>query len=101
MLLGDEAEKYDGLRQAILSLIAENPSLLAAELQDLLRKKGFDSLLSELLTPQIYSFAPFAKETSTREEALAGWKEVWHRTVAKHYLAAETFRTATSCSGSI
>ena len=96
MLLGDEAEKYDGLRQAILSLIAENPSLLAAELQDLLRKKGFDSLLSELLTPQIYSFAPFAKETSTREEALAGWKEVWHRTVAKHYLAAETFRTATA-----
>jgi DNA primase len=94
MLLGDEAGKYDGLRQAILSLIAENPSLLAAELQDILKEKGFASLLSELLIPQIYSFAPFAKETSTREEALAGWKEVWHRTVAKHYLAAETVRTA-------
>lgn len=94
MLLGDEAGKYDEFRQAILSLIAENPSLPAAELKDLLRKKGFASLLSEVLTSQIYSFAPFAKETSTKEEALAGWKEVWHRTVAKHYLAAETFRTA-------
>jgi DNA primase len=96
MLLGDEAGRYDEFRQAILSLIAENPSLPAAELKDLLRKNGFASLLSEMLTSQIYSFAPFAKETSTKEEALAGWKEVWHQTVAKHYLAAETFRTATA-----
>lgn len=94
MLLSDEAGKYDELRQAILSLVAENPPLLAIELQDMLRKKGFAALLTEMLTPQIYTVAPFAKETSTREEALTGWKEVWQRTVAKHYLAAETFRTA-------
>lgn len=94
MLLSDNAGSYDELRQAILSIMAENPALLAAELQDLLKQKGFSSLLGELLTPQIYSHAPFAKETVAREEALAGWKEVWHRTVAKHYLAAETCRTA-------
>ena len=96
MLLSDEAGKYDELRQAILSLVAENPPLLAAELQDMLRKQGFASMLAEVLTPQIYAVAPFAKEASTREEALVGWKEVWHRTVAKHYLAAETFRTASA-----
>jgi DNA primase len=94
MLLNDEAGKYDQLRQAMLSLVAENPPLLAIELQDMLRQKGFAALLTEMLTPQIYAVAPFAKDTSTREEALTGWKEVWQRTVAKHYLAAETFRTA-------
>lgn len=101
MLLSDSTGSgsrgsYDELRQAILSIMAENPALLAAELQDLLRQKGFSSLLAELLTPQIYSHAPFAKETVAREEAWAGWKEVWHRTVARHDLAAETCRTATA-----
>jgi DNA primase len=96
MLLNDEAGKYDDMRQAIMSLITENPSLLADELQDLLRQKGFASLLEEMLTSQIYAIAPFARATSTREEALAGWKEVWQTTVVKHYLAAETSQTATA-----
>lgn len=96
MLLSDEAGKFDELRQAILSIVAENPTLLAEELQDQLRNQGFGSLLTEVLSPQIYVVAPFAKETTTREEALAGWKEVWQRTVAKHYLAAETVRTASA-----
>lgn len=60
----------------------------------MLRKKGFASLLAEMLTPKVYAVAPFVKETSTREEALTGWKEVWQRTVAKHYLVQETSRTA-------
>jgi DNA primase len=94
MLLGESSREYDELRQAILSIVAEAPALSAAELKDLLNQRGFASLLAELLTSQIYSFAPFVKETSTKEEALAGWKEVWYRTVAEHHLAAETFRTA-------
>lgn len=94
MLLSDEAGKYDELRQVILSHMAENPPPLAAELQEMLRKQGFASVLEEVLTPQIYAVAPFARETATREEALAGWKEVWQRTIAKRYLIAETTRTA-------
>lgn len=94
MLLGESSGEYDELRQAILSIAAEAPALSAAELKDLLGQRGFAPLLAELLTPQVYSFAPFVKETSAKEEALAGWKEVWYRTVAKHHLAAETFRTA-------
>lgn len=94
MLLGESSGEYDELRQAILSIVAEAPALSAAELKDLLGQRGFAPLLAELLTPQVYSFAPFVKETSAKEEALAGWKEVWYRTVAKHHLAAETFRTA-------
>jgi len=94
--LSDEAGKYDELCQATLSLVAENPPLLAADLQDMLKEQGFASLLTEVLTPQIYAVAPFAKETSTREEALTGWKEVWNRTVAKRYLVAETYRTASA-----
>jgi hypothetical protein len=62
--------------------------------ENLLTQREFASLLAELLTPQVYTFAPFAKETATKEEALVGWKEVWYRTVAKHHLAAETLRTA-------
>jgi DNA primase len=81
MLLGDDTGRYDELRQAILSIMAENPALLALGLQDLLRQKGFASLLGEILTPQIYSLAPFAKETAEHEEALAGWREVWKKTV--------------------
>ncbi len=94
MLLGESSGEYDDLRQAILSIAAEAPALSAVELKDLLAQKGFSPLLAELLTPQIYTLAPFAKETATKEEALAGWKEVWYRTVAKHHLAAETLRTA-------
>lgn len=94
MLLGESSGEYDELRQAILSIVAEAPALSAAELKDLLGQRGFAPLLAELLTPQVYAFAPFVKETSAKEEALAGWKEVWYRTVAKHHLAAETFRTA-------
>jgi DNA primase len=94
MLLGESSGEYDELRQAILSIVAETPGLSTAELKDLLGQRGFSPLLAELLTPQVYAFAPFVKETSTKEEALAGWKEVWYRTVAKHHLAAETFRTA-------
>ena len=94
MLLGESSGEYDELRQAILSIVAEAPALSAVELKDLLKQRGFSSLLAGLLTPQIYAFAPFVKETATKEEALAGWKEVWYRTVAKHHLAAETFRTA-------
>lgn len=94
MLLGESSGEYDELRQAILSIVSEAPALSAAELKDLLGQRGFAPLLAELLTPQVYSFAPFVKETSAKEEALAGWKEVWYRTVAKHHLAAETFRTA-------
>ena len=96
MLISDKSSRYEDLHQAILSIVAENPSILAAELQDLLRKKDFSSLLEEILTSQIYSFAPFARESSPKEEALMGWKEVWQRTVAKDYLAAETFRTASA-----
>jgi DNA primase len=94
MLLGESSGEYDELRQAILSIVAEAPALSAVELKDLLGQRGFAPLLTELLTSQVYSFAPFVKETATKEEALAGWKEVWYRTVAKHHLAAETFRTA-------
>jgi len=94
MLLGESSGEYDDLRQAILSIAAEAPALSAVELKDLLAQKGFSLLLAELLMPQIYTLAPFAKETATKEEALAGWKEVWYRTVAKHHLAAETLRTA-------
>ena len=93
-LLSESSSDYDELRQAILSIIAETPALSVRELKDLLSQRGFGPLLAGLLTPQIYSFAPFAKETATKEEALAGWKEVWYRTVAKHHLATETFRTA-------
>ena len=94
MLLGESSGDYDELRQAILSIVAEVPALSAEKLKDLLNQRGFASLLAELLTPQIYSHAPFAKETAAKEEALAGWKEVWHTTIARHHLAAETFRTA-------
>ncbi len=94
MLLGESSGDYDELRQAILSIAAEAPVISAEELKDLLTQRGFASLLAELLTPQIYSHAPFAKETVSKAEALAGWKEVWHTTIARHHLAAETFRTA-------
>jgi DNA primase len=93
-LLSDDTDSYNELRQAILSIMAESATFTAKELQDLLKQKGFSLLLAEILTPQIYSHAPFAKETVVREEALAGWKEVWYRTVAKHCLVAETSRTA-------
>ncbi|MBX9804654.1 MAG: DNA primase [Alphaproteobacteria bacterium] len=93
-LLADDAVSFDEMRQAILSIVADNPTIHATELQELLKQQGFAALLAEVLTPQVYSFAPFAKVSSTYEEALAGWKEVWYRTVAKHYLAAETHRTA-------
>jgi DNA primase len=96
MLLSDEAGKYDELRQAILSHMAENPPPLAVELQEMLRKQGFASMLEEVLTPQIYAVAPFARESATREEALEGWKEVWQRTIAKRHLIAETTRTASA-----
>jgi DNA primase len=92
--LCEEAGKYDELRQAILSIVAENPPLLAEDLQEQLRNQGFASVLAEVLTPQIYVVAPFAKETTAREEALAGWKEIWQGTIAKNNLTAEASRTA-------
>jgi len=94
MLITDATGRYDELRQAVLSIMAEATIFSAGELQDLLRQKGFAALLAEILTPQIYIHAPFARQTSTQEEALAGWKEVWQRTVARRYLVAETGRAA-------
>ncbi|MDF3033406.1 MAG: primase [Alphaproteobacteria bacterium] len=80
MVLSEGTEECN-LFQAMLSIMAEKPTLSAVELQDFLRQKGFTSLLAEILTPQIFSLAPFAKETAEREEALAGWREVWKKTV--------------------
>lgn len=94
MLITDNTGRYDELRQTILSIMAETPAFSATELQNVLKQKGFASLLSEILAPQVYFHAPFARQTSAQEEALAGWKEVWHRTVARHYLVAETGRAA-------
>lgn len=93
-LLSDHIGKYDELRQAMLSIIAENPNLPAQKLQGLLNERGLASLLGEVLTSQVYSYAPFAKQTATREEALIGWEEVWRRTVAKPHLVAEASRSA-------
>lgn len=96
VLLSDGAGKYTELWQVIVSLVEQNPVLRAGELQEMLSKQGYGTLLAEVLTPQIYSVAPFAKETSTQEAALLGWKEIWHRTVAKHGLVTETFQTASA-----
>lgn len=94
IVLGEMRGQYDELRQAIVEILTENHSLSPQDLQGLLKQKGFSSLLEELLTPQIYSLAPFAKESASLEEALIGWQEVWHRTVSKPHLTAETIRTA-------
>jgi len=94
MLLGESSGDYDELCQAILFIAAEVPTLSVRELKDLLSQKGFGPLLAELLTPQIYSFAPFAKETATEEEALAGWKEVWQRTIYDPWKREETTAAA-------
>ena len=94
MCLGDVAKDYDDLCQAIVSLASEDPLLHATRLQDALRQKGFGALLADLLNNQVYLHAPFAQESVAREVALEGWKDVWHRIVAKHHLAAETSRTA-------
>ncbi len=94
MCLGDIAKDYDDLCQAVVSFASEDPSHATAELQDVLRQKGFGAALAELLTPQVYLHAPFAQKSVTREVALEGWKDVWHSIVAKHHLAAETSRTA-------
>lgn len=96
LILIEDTGRYEEVRQAILTAMAENPDLSARELQEGLRQKGFTSLLAEILSPSVYTHAPFAKETTDREEALAGWKEVWHRTVAKENLASEMLRTATA-----
>lgn len=93
-LLSDDGGVYNTLRQEILSIVTEMPSVSAMALKDLLLRKGFASLVEDLLSSHVYSYAPFAKETSSREEALAGWQEVWQRTVTQHHLTTETSRTA-------
>jgi len=92
--LGKDAGDYEGLYQALLDIIAGNPTLLASELQDLLLQRCFSSCLEELLTPKVYFHAPFAKETAAREEALIGWREVWQQTVTKHHLTTEALQIA-------
>jgi len=96
----DSLNEYEELRQVLLSIVAEKPTILALELRTILQQKGFAPILEELLTTQLYFHAPFAKETSTHEEALAGLKEVWSSTIDKSRLDEEESMVATAVARS-
>lgn len=67
----------DQLRQRVLVVLGEKPTLDFSALCDHLRAQGFSEPLNFLLTSGVFSHAGFARPESDDPRALKGWEEIY------------------------
>jgi len=72
-----EARLHD-VKEAILRFYAEGTQS-EMDLKDYLHRKGFESEVTAILSPQILIHGAFAKPSASLEEAREGWREIFNR----------------------
>ncbi|WP_158045145.1 DNA primase [Skermanella pratensis] len=75
-------QALDLLRQAVVSVLSENPGLDAAGLGSHLTDMGFSDL-EDAIGPASFLYA-FARPDATPEQARRGWYDVWGQTYTDH-----------------
>jgi len=71
---------WDQLRKELVTLATQETELTSMQLIDYLQLHGFAPLLTELMSPTVYTHARFALPSASEEEALKGWRSVWEET---------------------
>jgi len=82
-------DELNRARDEILFKINESPTLDKDELQYHMKSRGYEGLLSTVLTHEIYQHAAFAKSSSSIEDVREGWQDVWYMLEEKDILAEQ------------
>lgn len=71
--------EFDGLRRELIAALTAQSGLDSAALHSHLSQAGYASGLDRLCNDRVYTVAPFAKPSSSLDQARAGWREIWRR----------------------
>lgn len=96
-----EDVQLNELRNIILDICQDPAHIHSVVLIDALRRKGFDEVLTHLLSQDTYLKAPFSKPEVALEKVLIGWQEIWHVIQVQESLRDETRQTATDLKSSL
>lgn len=79
---GADEAVFHGLQDALLQWEAPESPQNEAEMQQLLLEylsnQGFEPIVKNLLTNQIYKYASFARPSSEQPDVIEGWQHIWN-----------------------
>lgn len=89
------------LRQSLLDFCTHHPNGDSIQLKETLINQGFDQLLRELLSRDLYEKARFAHPSTPPDQVLIGWQEIWQSIQTNQHLKDELKMTTSALKSTL